>query len=92
MSFRDELLTEMIRLCDLLREKGVKLINISASSPECHLFGDEPIDSKYKKYVSSCDLLMAIKILKNKVKDVCFMCTGLTSYGSKWRICSFWWN
>lgn len=75
-------LTETIRLCEMLRDRGVKLINISASSPDCHLFGDEPTDPKYKQYVSSCDLLMATKILRSKVKDVIFMCTGLSSFGA----------
>ena len=76
-------LTETIKLCKQLSEKGVELINISASAPKERLFGPKVDSPKYKKYGTSCDYLMATKILKEKVKEVCFMCTGLSSFGAE---------
>lgn len=75
-------LTETIHLCNLLNEKGVKLINISASSPSSRVFGLDPIDLAYKKYTSSTDLLTAVKLLKEQIPEVTFMCTGLSTFGS----------
>lgn len=75
-------LRETIKLCQMLRDRSVKLINISASSPSCHLFGPEPTDPSYRKYVSSTDLLTAVKLLKEQVSGVTFMCAGLSSYGA----------
>lgn len=75
-------LTETVRLCELLRDKGVTLINISASSPRERLFGPEPTDERYKKYSTSCDYLQATKYLREHVPGIAFMCTGLTSFGA----------
>lgn len=66
----------------MLREQGVRLINISASAPRERLFGPEPTDPKFRKYGTACDYLMATKLLKENVKDMCFMCTGLSSFGA----------
>lgn len=74
-------LSETVLICELLKQKGVELVDISASAPGKRLFGPEPTDNKYRKYSVPCDLLMAVKLLKEKVKDVCFMCTGLSSFG-----------
>lgn len=76
-------LSETIKLCTMLRDKGVQLINISASSPSERIFGVEPEDVSYKKYGASCDYLAATKILKENVDGVCFMCTGLSSFGAE---------
>lgn len=74
-------LSETIRLCTLLRDHGVRLINISASAPRERLFGPAPTDPKYLKYGTPCDYLMAVKLLKENVPGICFMCTGLSSFG-----------
>lgn len=74
-------LSETVRLCTLLREHGVRLIDVSASAPRERLFGPEPADPRYKKYGTPCDYLAAVKALKEKVGEVCFMCTGLSSFG-----------
>lgn len=74
-------LSETIRLCMILRDKGVKLINISASDPNERVFGNMPSDTKYRKYSTACDYLMAVKTLKEKIDGVCFMCTGLSDFG-----------
>lgn len=76
-------LTETIRLCKMLRDRGVRLINISASAPRERLFGPEPKDPKYKKYGTTCDYLMAVKLLKEQVDGVVFMCTGLSAFGDQ---------
>lgn len=73
-------LSETIQICLMLCERGVKLINISASSPAQHLFGSDPADSHYYKYVSSADLLYAVKVLKEAVPEVIFMGTGLSAF------------
>ncbi len=74
-------LSETILLCKKLRDKGVELINLSASAPEKRFLGPDPIDSHYNRYGTSCDYLLATKILKEYVENVCFMCTGLSSFG-----------
>ncbi len=73
-------LSEATKICKMLAERGVELINISASSPSQHLFGPDPTDQKYQRYVSSADLLTAVKILKENVPDVKFMCSGLSAF------------
>lgn len=75
-------LTETIQICQMLRDRGVQLINISASTPRQHVFGPEPTDPQYGKYVSSTDLITAAKLLKEKVPEVTFMCSGLSTFGS----------
>lgn len=40
-----------------------------------------PSDTKYRKYSTACDYLMAVKTLKEKIDGVCFMCTGLSDFG-----------
>lgn len=73
-------LNETIQVCKMLRDRGVQLINISASSPSEHLFGAEPTDAFYQKYVSGADLLTAARLLKQEVPEVAFMCTGLSAF------------
>lgn len=73
-------LTETIKICEMLRERGVELIDISASSPATHLFGPDPEDKALEKYVSSADLLMAVRILREAVPGIKFMCTGLSAF------------
>lgn len=73
-------LSETIQICQMLRDREVQLINISASSPSQHLFGPDPTDKSFYKYVSSADLLTAARLLKEKVPEVTFMATGLSAF------------
>lgn len=76
-------LAEATKLCKLLCEHGVELINISASAPKERMFGPEPKEARYSQYGTGCDYLMATKLLKEQIKDVCFMCTGLSCFGAE---------
>lgn len=73
-------LSETIQICQMLRDRGVQLINISASTPDQHVFGPNPTEKQYEKYVSSADLLTAVKLLKESVPEVTFMCSGLSAF------------
>ncbi len=74
-------LSETIKICEMLRDRGVLLLDISASTPATRLFGPDPADKQYQKYASSTDLLTAVKLLKEKVPEITFMCTGLSAFG-----------
>lgn len=60
--------TEPVMLCNILKEHGIELINISGSG--FHGFYSD--DSGY-------DLLLAAKTIKEKVPGMAFMCTGLSA-------------
>lgn len=75
-------LSEPVKLCKMLGERGVQLIDISASTPQRRLFGPEPEDPKYRKYGTACDYLAAVRRIKENVSGVSFMCTGLSAFGA----------
>jgi len=72
-------LTEPAKLCGILRDKGVGIIDISASQPRQHLFGF-PADEISMPYADARDLLMAVKEIKSQVPGVIFVCSGLSQF------------
>ena len=72
-------LTEPVRLCGILKNKGVRIINISASQPRQHLFG-LPADEISMPYADARDLLMAVKEIKSQVPGVIFVCSGFSQF------------
>ena len=73
-------LNETVKICKLLKESDVELIDISASSPSVNLFGSDPANINYRKYTSAINMLTAVKSLKQAVPEVIFMCTGLSDF------------
>lgn len=59
--------TEPVMLCNILKDHGVELINISGSGFH-EFYSDDP----------GYDLLLAAKTIKEKVPGIAFMCTGLS--------------
>ncbi len=72
-------LTEPVKLCGILRDRGVKIINITASQPGQHLFG-KSFDKEILPFADAWDLLMAVKEIKSSVPGVRFVCTGLSQF------------
>ena len=72
-------LTEPVKLCGILRDKGVRMMNISASQPRQHLFG-MPVDKVSAPYADAGDLLMAVKEIKSQVPGALFVCSGLSQF------------
>lgn len=72
-------LSEPVRLCSILRDKGVRLIDISASQPRQHLFG-EPVDEAVAPFADARDMLMAAKEIKSRVPGLSFVCSGLSQF------------
>ena len=72
-------LAEPVKLCSILRDKGVRMIDISASQPRRHLFG-APDDEAVRPFADAWDLLMAVKEIKSRVPGVMFVCTGLSQF------------
>jgi len=72
-------LTEPVKLCGILRDKGVRMINVSASQPRQHLF-EMPVDEVSAPYADARDLLMAVRKIKNQVPGVLFVCSGLSQF------------
>ena len=72
-------LSEPVKLCGILKEKGVRIINISASQPRQHLFGP-PADEDSLPFADARDLLMAVKEIKSRVPGVHFVCSGLSQF------------
>ena len=72
-------LTEPVELCRILRDKGVRMIDISASQPRQHLFGAWT-DEAVEPFADAWDLLMAVKEIKSRVPGVMFVCTGLSQF------------
>ncbi len=72
-------LSEPVRLCSILRDKGVRIINISASQPRQHLFG-KPVDEVSASFADARDLLMAAEEIKSRVSGLSFVCSGLSQF------------
>ena len=72
-------LEEPARLCALLRDRGVSIINISASQPRQRLFGGDP-DPRAKPYTGACDLMAAARELKHRAPGVYFVGTGFSQF------------
>ncbi len=72
-------LSEPVRLCSILRDKGVRIIDISASQPRQHLFG-EPVDEAVAPFADARDMLMAAKENKSRVPGLSFVCSGLSQF------------
>ncbi len=72
-------LSEPVRLCSILRDKGVRIIDISASQPRQHLFG-APVDEVSAPFADARDLLMAAKEIKGRVSGLSFVCSGLSQF------------
>ncbi len=72
-------LSEPVRLCGILRDKGVRIIDISASQPGQHLFGG-PVDAVSAPFADARDLLMAAKEIKSRVPGLSFVCSGLSQF------------
>ena len=75
-------LSETVKICKMLADKGVKLINLSASSPKERLFGNPVKEAGLKRYEQGYDLLYATKLIKEAVPDVTIMCTGLSGFNT----------
>lgn len=71
-------LKEPARLCTLLRDRGVKIINISASQPRQRLWASA--DEAVRPISGAYDLLRAVKELKSLVPGVPFVCSGLSAF------------
>ena len=72
-------LAEPVKLCTILKEKGVRIIGISASQPDGHLFG-KPAGKAAEPFADAYDLLMAAKEIKSCVPGVKFVCSGLSQF------------
>ena len=74
--------TETIKLCNLLVEKGVELINISTMMPRYQPYGRgylaELEEGAIEPYKGTYDLLKATKDIKAEVPGAVFVSTGLT--------------
>ncbi|MBU9735731.1 NADH:flavin oxidoreductase [Diplocloster agilis] len=75
-------LTEPVKLCRMLVEKGVKLINLSTMMPRYRPYGAglmaEHNEQEITPYAGTYDLLKATRDIKKQVPGGVFMCTGLT--------------
>ena len=71
-------LSEVVKLVNILKKKGVGIINISASQPAQSLFSRA--DEAVRDYFGAYDLLMAVKEIKNQVTDMRFVCSGLSQF------------
>ena len=72
-------LTETVKLCGILKDRGVRMIDISASQPRQRLFGKNA-GKTVQPYSEAWDLLMAVKKIKSRVSGVQFVCTGLSQF------------
>ena len=74
--------TETIKLCNMLVEEDVKLINLSTMMPRYQPYGRgylaELEHSDIHPYKGTFDLLSATKEIKSQVPGGVFVCTGLT--------------
>ncbi len=75
-------LTEPVKLCNMLVERGVKLINLSTMMPWYRPYGTglmaERRPADHPPYAGVHDLLKATKDIKAQTPGGIFMCTGLT--------------
>lgn len=72
-------LSEPVRLCKILKEKGVRIIDISASQPPQPLFSNST-DETVQPFTGVYDMLKAVKVLKSKVPGIHFVCSGLSQF------------
>ena len=72
-------LEEPVKLCGILRDRGIRIIDISASQPPQHLFG-APADEVSAPFADARDLLMAVKEIKSRVPGISFVCSGLSQF------------
>ncbi len=72
-------LTEPVRLCNMLRDRGVSIINISASQPRQSLFGGSA-DPAVRRFAGAWDLLVAAREIKSRVPGARFVCSGLSQF------------
>ena len=70
---------ETEKLCGILRDRGVRIINISASQPRQRLFGGSA-DETVQPFSEAGDLLAAVRHLKSRVPGVYFVATGLSQF------------
>ena len=74
--------TETIRLCNMLVEENVRLINISTMMPRYQPYGRGDLaeieQSDIHPYKGTYDLLKATKEIKEQVPGGVFVCTGLS--------------
>lgn len=75
--------TEPIRLCRMLVERDVKLINLSTMMPRYQPYGRGYLaeledDAEINPYKGTYELLKATKQIKDAVPGGVFVCTGLT--------------
>ena len=71
-------LTKPVKLCNILRDRGVRIINISASQPRQHLFGTT--DETTEPFAEARDLLTAAKEIKSRAPGMAFVCSGLSQF------------
>lgn len=72
-------LTEPVKLCSILRDRGVRFINISASQPRQRLFGTHT-DEAVEPYAGAWDMLAAVREIKSRVPGAAFVCSGLSQF------------
>lgn len=72
-------LEEPVKLCGILQEKGVRIINISASQPGQRLFGAQA-GGAVRPFSDAFDLLIAAKEIKSRVPGVRFVGSGLSQF------------
>ena len=75
--------SEPIRLCKMLVERNVKLINLSTMMPRYQPYGRGYLaeleeESEINPYKGTFDLLKATREIKAAVPEGVFVCTGLT--------------
>ena len=78
-------LTEPIKLCQMLVERDVRLIDLSTMMPRYQPYGkglmaehEEGPEAEINPYKGTFDLLQATKEIKEAVPGGIFICTGLT--------------
>ena len=78
-------LTEPIKLCQMLVERDVRLIDLSTMMPRYQPYGrglmaehEEGAEAEINPYKGTFDLLKATKEIKEAVPGGIFVCTGLT--------------
>ena len=68
-----------MKLCGLLRDRDVRIIDISASQSPQRLFGPQP-DEISAPFAGAGDLLLAVREIKSRVPGVFFVCSGLSQF------------
>ena len=70
---------ETVRLCGMLRDSGVSIINLSASQPPQRLFGEAP-DETARPFTEVSDMLAAVRQIRSRTPGVRFVCSGLSQF------------